>query len=297
MNHQANSYRVGDVTIGKLEEQLLRNIPLSFLYPKATPDDVKAVVPRLDAVDLEPSGDSVPLSVHTWVVRTPRHVVLVDTGSGNDKERPQNPLFHRLSLPYLERLGAMGLDPAAVDYVFNTHLHVDHSGWNTRLENGRWVPTFPNARYVFPAAERDYYASPASHNEANIPSRGVYEDSVHPIIEAGIADFVGPEGGRYLDIFEFIPTPGHSIGHMSIAVTSGADTAIFAGDILHHPFQVSRPDLNTVFCEFHDDAARSRRRMLDRFADTGALYLSTHFPGSSAGHVSRRDGGYTWTYA
>ena len=297
MNDINPTYRIGDVTITKVEEQLLRNVPLGFLYPASGPNDLTAVKKSLHADDLEASGESFCLSVHTWVVRTPDHLILIDTASGNDKERPNNPLFHRQSTPYLDRLRAAGVDPAKVDFVFNTHLHVDHSGWNTRLENGRWVPTFPNARYLFPLAERDYYASPASHNEANIPSFGVYEDSVAPVIEAGISDFIEPAGGRYLDLFEFLPTPGHSIGHMSISVTSRDETAIFAGDIMHSPFQVYRPDLNTVFCEFQSDASRSRLKMLNRFADTGALYLSTHFPASSAGHITRRPDGFAWTYA
>jgi glyoxylase-like metal-dependent hydrolase (beta-lactamase superfamily II) len=291
------TFHVGDVTIIKVEELVLDDVPLSYLYPSAKVDDFQPVTAQLDRRGLGKADASFRLSVHSWVVRTPDQLIIIDTGSGNDKERPTNPLFHRLSTPYLARLQAAGVDPAKVDYVFNTHLHVDHSGWNTVLKDGRWVPTFPNARYVLPRAERDYYASPVSHNEANVPSRGVYEDSVLPVIEAGLVDFVGPEGAHVLDLFEFIPTPGHSIGHMSIGLTSKDARAIFAGDILHHPFQVYRPDLNTVFCEFKDEAIASRAKMLNQFADTGALYLSTHFPGSSAGYVARRDHGFVWTNA
>ncbi len=280
----------------KVEEQLLHAIPPSFLYPGMTPEEFAAVEPTLTASDLEPSRDALVLSVHTWVVRTPRHLILIDTGSGNDKERPTNPLFHRQNLPYLERLDQAGVDPEAVDFVFNTHLHVDHSGWNTRLVNGKWIPTFPNARYVFPKAERDYYSSPTSHNEANLPSLGVYEDSVLPVIEAGLVDFIAPEGGKYLDIFEFIPTRGHSTGHMSIGLTSGGETAIFAGDVLHTALQLARPDVNSVFCEFAADAQDSRQRLLKRAAETRALYLSSHFPGSSAGFVAADGDRFTWRY-
>ncbi len=297
MGGLAPAFQVGSVTVAKVEEQLLRGIPPSFLYPGLTPEEFAITQQALAASDLEPSRDALVLSVHTWVVRTPRHLILIDTASGNDKERPTNPLFHRQSLPYLERLKEAGVDPEAVDFVFNTHLHVDHSGWNTRLLNGKWVPTFPNARYVFPKAERDYYSSPASHNEANLPSLGVYEDSVLPVIEAGLADYIGPEGGKYLDIFEFIPTPGHSIGHMSIALESGGETAIFAGDLMHTALQVARPDMNTVYCEFADEAQRSRRSLLSRAAETRALYLATHFPGSSAGFVTSGADGFTWRYA
>lgn len=295
MGSENKTHRIGDVAISKVEEQQLSNVPVSFLYPKEGAAERIAADPSLRD-DIEDGGKSLRLSIHTWVVRTPDHLILVDTGSGNDKERPRNAIFHCQTIPFIARLRAAGVDPDAVEFVFNTHLHVDHSGWNTRLENGRWVPTFPNARYVFPRVECEYYASPASHNEANIPSSGVYEDSIAPVIDAGMVDFVEPTGGRYLDLFEFIPTPGHSIGHMSIALTSGEETAIFGGDILHSPVQVSHPDLNTVFCEFHDQALASRRKMLTRLAETGALYLATHFPASSSGYVGRTQDGFSWTY-
>lgn len=291
-------HHIGDVTIQKVLEQSLNNVPKGFVYPTAKPKDFEGIAERLANVDLEDNQADLVQSVHTWVVRTPRHLVLIDTGSGNHKQRPLNPLFHEQNIPFLERLREeAGVEPADVDYVFNTHLHVDHSGWNTVLDNERWVPTFPNARYVFPRREAEYYGSPASHNEANVPSRGVFEDSVLPVIEAGLVDFVEPDGGDYLDNFKFIPTPGHSIGHMSIQLTWGNEKAIFGGDVLHHPIQVLKPYLNTVFCEFPGDAAASRERILRGLADDQALYCATHFAGSSAGYVTRADHGYSWSYA
>lgn len=295
MTRTFKTHRVGDVTITKVEEQELNNVPASFLYPTTPLSELIGEDGNLRKY-LDDGGDGFRLSVHTWVVRTPDYLILIDTGSGNDKERPKNPIFHRQSIPFLERLRAVGIDPEHVDFVFNTHLHVDHSGWNTRLVEGKWVPTFPNARYVFPRLESEYYSSADSHNAINVPSLGVFEDSVAPIIEAGLVDFIEPDGGRYLDTFEFIPTPGHSIGHMSIALRSCGETAIFGGDIMHSPLQVYRPDLNTVFCEFQLEASASRLSMLNLLADEDALYLATHFPGSSAGIVGRATDGFTWTY-
>lgn len=286
------------MTIQKVLHQSLRNVPKNFIYPAAVPEDFKDIAAQLAAVDLEDNKEELVQSVHTWVVRTPRHIVLIDTGSGNHKQRPLNPIFHDQNIPFLERLrDEAGVDPRDVDYVFNTHLHVDHSGWNTVLENGRWIPTFPNARYVFPRREAEYYSSAASHNEVNIPSLGVFEDSILPVIEAGLVDFIEPDGGNYLNDFQFIPTAGHSIGHMSIQLTSGAKTAIFGGDILHHPIQILRPHLNTVFCEFPEDALAARARILQKLTDDQALYCASHFAGSSAGYVTRGDTGHIWTYA
>ena len=297
MSDLGKSYRIGEVSIRKVQEQFLHNVPKSFLYPSATEKDFDGIASTLSAEDLEENRDDLVLSIHTWVIRTPKHLILIDTGSGNDKQRPRNPTFHELKIPFLERLREAGVEPEAVDYVYNTHLHVDHSGGNTVLKDGRWVPTFPNARYVFPRTEVDYYGSAASHNEVNVPSLGVYEDSILPVIKAGLVDFIGPEGGSYLEDFTFIPTPGHSIGHTSIRLSSGGEEAIFGGDILHHPIQVAKPHLNTVFCEFPADATASRRKVLQHVAAHRALYCATHFPGSSAGYVTPVGNGYAWTYA
>jgi glyoxylase-like metal-dependent hydrolase (beta-lactamase superfamily II) len=192
MGEQSKTYKVGDLTVTKIEEQLIRGIPAGYLYPGISADEFAAIAPKLGSEDLGESRADFNVAVHTWLVRTPKHTILIDTGSGNSKEHPQTLLFHRLDLPYLQRLADAGVRPEDVDYVFNTHLHVDHVGWNTILEKDKWVPTFPNARYVVPSAERDYYSNPASHNDVNLPSLGTYEDSVLPIIEAGLADFVVP---------------------------------------------------------------------------------------------------------
>jgi glyoxylase-like metal-dependent hydrolase (beta-lactamase superfamily II) len=292
------TYTIGAVSVQRVHEQPFRNVPFAFLYPNSADSELEIVARQLSLDDMEDNRVELIQSIHTWVVRTPEHIILVDTGSGNDKQRPLNPIFHEQSIPFLNRLKhEAGIAPEDVDYVINTHLHVDHSGWNTILKDGRWVPTFPNARYVFPRLEAEYYASPASHNDANIPSRGVFEDSILPIIKAGLVDFIEPEGGRYLDLFTFIPTSGHSIGHMSVELVSKGETAIFGGDIMHTPVQVFQPHLNTVFCEFQDQALGSRERMLSKLADEGSLYFSTHFAGSSAGYVTRTNSGYAWTYA
>ncbi len=297
MSENSKVFKVGDVTVVKIEERVISPIPAAYLFPTLEASQYLAATGTLSEQDVAgPDRDPV-LSIHAWLIRTPRHTILLDTAAGNQKERPRNPLFHHQELQFLERLAEAGVKPEDVDYVFNTHLHVDHVGWNTRLIDGKWAPTFPNARYVFPRAEQEYYSSPASHNDANIPSEGAYEDSVQPIVEAGLVDYIEPQGGRYLDIFEFIPTRGHSIGHMSVLMKSEGQSALFAGDLMHHPVQVYLPQTNTVFCEFLEDAAKSRQRMLEFCADTGALYLPMHFAGPSAGYISKAGDGFAWTYA
>ncbi|NNU45815.1 MBL fold metallo-hydrolase [Rhizobium sp. WYCCWR 11279] len=296
MSDLGKEYHIAGVTVRKVQEQYLHDVPPSFLYPSAKSEEIKAIGPMLAGIDMDEDRDTLVVSIHTWLVKTPDHVILIDTGSGNDKERPRNPGFHHQTIPFLDRLRRAGVAPEDVDFVINTHLHVDHSGWNTVLQDGKWVPTFKNARYIFPRVEQEYYSSTASHNDVNIPSSGVYEDSVWPVIDAGIADFIDREGGTFLDRFTFLPTPGHSIGHMSVLLEADNESAIFAGDVMHHPIQVERPDFNTVFCEFLDLAAQSRRRVLELTADKHAMYFSTHFPGSSAGYVTRDGEKFRWSY-
>lgn len=291
-----SSQKIGNVTISRVEEQQLHDVPPEWLFPSSSAPEFAAVRDRLNASDLEANHEQIVLSIHTWVVRTPDHLILIDTGAGNDKERPRNPSFHHADNPYLARLAEAGVKPEDVDYVINTHLHVDHSGWNTVLKDGKWVPTFPNARYIFPRREQQYWSTEAIRDDT-AHTEFVYQDSILPIIEAGLADYVDVEGGTLLDIIEFIPTPGHSVGHMSIKLTSGGEQAIIAGDLMHHPTQVYRPDWNTVFCEFADDAVTSRRRILEYCADTGAQYFSIHFPASGCGFVRRDGQGFAWTYA
>lgn len=290
------THKVGNIAVTRVEEQQLHAVPPEWLFPAFLQPEFEAVLPRLAPDDMEAGAPQLVLSIHTWVLRTPNHIVLVDTGSGNGKERPRNPAFHHQNIPFLDRLAEAGVRPEDVDYVINTHLHVDHSGWNTVLKDGKWTPTFPNARYVFPRREQEYWSSQAI-TDATAHSEFVYEDSIRPVIEAGLVDYVEPEGRTVLDGLDLIPTPGHSIGHMSVMIRSGGEQGVIAGDLMHHPTQVYKPEWNTVFCEFADEAIASRRKMLEYCADTGAKYFAVHFPGSGCGYVTGDINGFAWTYA
>jgi glyoxylase-like metal-dependent hydrolase (beta-lactamase superfamily II) len=182
------------------------------------------------------------------------------------------PMLDHLHQPYLERLAAAGVEPGAIDYVLITHLHADHVGWNTRWLEERWVPTFPHATYVFSALEQKYCAGLTSGDgrvqavlsEANLgtPVRtlvsGVYADSVAPIVESGLAKLIQIEGSEFIDGFSFYPTPGHSIDHATIFLRSEGETALFGGDVLHHPLEIYQPDIVSMFCVFPGAARKSR---------------------------------------
>ncbi|QIL80003.1 MBL fold metallo-hydrolase [Diaphorobacter sp. HDW4A] len=215
-------------------------------------------------------------SVHTWVIRTPSQVILLDTCTGNHKDRPGYPRFHMLNTPYLDRLRVAGVTPEEVDIVFCSHLHADHVGWNTQLLDGRWVPTFPNAKYLM--SRKDYeYSVQIAHDETAMQSRrNTYFDSVLPVVEAGQAIFV--DGHEELDHGLVLrPAPGHTPGQTRLDLTSGSRMACFCGDVLHNPLQVPLWQWSTSACADPVESARSRRAVLEHCVETGAMLMPAHF--------------------
>ena len=210
----------------------------------------------------------------TWVVRVNGLVVLVDTGIGNDKDRPAQPPFHRLATDFLSALADAGVRPADVDVVVNTHLHADHVGWNTLLADGSWIPAFPRATYLFPEADYAYFRSDP-----------VLADSVQPVIDAGQA-VLWRDSYRISDDLVLEPAPGHTPGS---SVLKLGDEAVFVGDLLHNPAQALEPGCNSMFCLDAEQARASRRRILAWAADRAASVLPTHFLG---GQVSRVGNGF-----
>ena len=147
--------RFGDITVDRIVEAEGLGFPPEFLLPDS---DIQAIRDYRDWLEphfFDPESGRFIQSVHCYVVRSPRHTVLIDTCVGNGKQRPSTRAWNGLDTNFLDRLRDIGVTPADVDYVLCTHLHVDHVGWNTRLLDGRWVPTFPNARYLFHKVEFD----------------------------------------------------------------------------------------------------------------------------------------------
>jgi glyoxylase-like metal-dependent hydrolase (beta-lactamase superfamily II) len=236
-----------------------------------------------------PDHDRLITSVHSWLIRTKYHMVLLDCCAGNHKDRPGFTRFHQLDTPFLARLQAAGATPEAIDIVMCTHLHSDHVGWNTVRRDGRWVPTFPNARYFFSRAENEY-GDPRSNPraDADLMRSNAYRDSVLPVIESGQAQLI--DGNYAIDDTLLIePAPGHTLGHMILKLEHAGERALFCGDVVHHPLQVYAPQWNSVFCELPEQARATRRCVLDHCADENALLFPAHF---AAPHVAviARDG-------
>ncbi|MEE4484640.1 MBL fold metallo-hydrolase [Serratia ficaria] len=286
------THKIGRARISKIPELALENIPGSFLYPQWQDEIAQDAAKALPACFFSGEFSSLAQSTHSWLLQIDGLTLLIDTASGNGKSRPHNPLFHQLDVPYLARLREAGVEPEQVDYVFNTHLHVDHVGWNTVLSDGCWVPTFSNARYIFSQKEFVFYADAKNVRQ---PSEFVYEDSVVPIVTAGVDMRISGDNDFPLAGFQLHSTPGHSYDHLSLSFTSEGETAFFWGDVMHHPLQIQLPQWNSVFCEFSEQARHSRRKALEFAVETRATVFTTHFPGASAGKIAKNaEGKLQW---
>lgn len=280
---------LGDVTVTRVAEWAGAIMPPTDFVPASTTTQWDRHRSWLEPDFWRPDADEVRAAIQTWLVRSGGRTILVDTGVGNGKQRPHMSIFHQLDTAYLDNLASAGVEPEDVDLVVNTHVHSDHVGWNTRLDGGKWVPTFPNATYLVPARDVAFFdpdgpgrpKSPESH--AN-----VFEDSITPIRRAGQLqpwdDTHTIDENLTLEL-----AAGHTPGSSVLWLASGSDRAAFVGDLVHTPIQVVEPDLNSCFCEDEGNARGSRLRVLARAAEIGALVLPAHFGGHGAVEV-RPDG-------
>jgi glyoxylase-like metal-dependent hydrolase (beta-lactamase superfamily II) len=265
-------WRVGRVKVTKIVEMETLG-GTRFILPQATADEVKKL-PWL-VPDFANEEGRLKMTIHSLIVETPAHRIVVDTGLGNDKQGRGVPTWNGLNTPYLAQLRDAGYPPDSIDLVLCTHLHVDHVGWNTRLIEGRWVPTFANARYLFGRMEYDHWAS---HRDDPGHSPASFDDSVQPIVDAGRAELIGSDD-RIAEEISLIPTPGHSPGHFSVLIASEGEAMLLAGDAAHHPVQLAHLDWSSTVDHDPAEAARSRRALVSRFADTPTRVVGGHFAG------------------
>ena len=274
-----NTIKIGNIEVTRVEEMIWLISP-RYLFPQLEYADFERhrewLVPNFCTEDLQ-----LKLSMHTFVLRTPRHTIIVDTCIGDDRKRAVE-VWNMKKSDFLQRLAAAGVDPAKVDTVFCTHMHVDHVGWNTRLENGKWVPTFPNARYLFHRREWEHWKDTEDENAAE-----VVRDSLLPIEAAGLMDLV-EDGYAIEEGIVLEPTPGHTPGHCCVHLSSGGAEAVITGDMIHHPSQIVEPHWWSRACWDREMAVQTRRDFLEKYADTPTLILGTHFAPPTALHIVRQ---------
>jgi glyoxylase-like metal-dependent hydrolase (beta-lactamase superfamily II) len=260
----------------------------TWLLPDATAEAVERHRGWLAPHFLDDKGRLLQ-SIHTFVVQAPDLTVLIDTCVGNDKDRGGRAPFHMLRTTFLEDLTAAGFPPESIDVVVCTHLHVDHVGWNTRLDGGRWVPTFPRARHLFARREWEHWS-----RERGEDTRRIMADSITPVLDGGLADLVD-EDHQVSDAIRLEPTPGHTPGHVSVRLRGRDAEAVVTGDLMHHPIQTAEPQWATPFDTDAEQARKTRRGFCERYADTAVTVLGTHFHHPTAGRIVRH--GPTWRFA
>ncbi|MDH5291854.1 MAG: MBL fold metallo-hydrolase [Acidimicrobiia bacterium] len=277
-------WRIGSVTITSISESETPTSP-RFLFGGL---DKAGVLTRAEKSPwLRPhfvSQDGYLLQkIQCLVVDTGEQQIAVDTCIGNDKDR-HNELWNHLQGPFLDDMAKAGYPPESITHVVCTHLHVDHVGWNTRLVDGAWVPTFPNARYLFVDREYEHWRSAPGL----FGTEDVFGDSVAPIVEAGLSDLVAIDH-VLSDTVRFQPTTGHTPGHISVVVESDGQRAIITGDMVHSPLQIADPDLCSMFDTDSDEARATRRNVFPAWADGETVVIGTHF-GSPTGGTMHPDG-------
>lgn len=289
------SFKVGDALVTRIEEVLEPGFDPARALPGFDPALLEQHPILAHPNYFDRSRGKLMSSIQSWLIRLDGKVILVDTCSGNGKERalPVFERFHMLDLPYLENLERAGVDPEDVDIVFLTHLHIDHVGWNTRRRGNAWVPTFPNARYVMGRAEFAHWTS--GEGPRLMPENiAVIADSVLPVVAAGLVDFVDP-GDEIVPGLMVEPAPGHTATQLNLRYRAADGTSFLcAADVMNQPIQIYDPRLNTWFCEEPEIARATRLAVLKSCADTGALLLPSHFGYPHAGHIGRREGGFVF---
>ncbi|GAB3644530.1 MBL fold metallo-hydrolase [Glycomyces tarimensis] len=279
---------LGDVTVTRVTEYFGSvEMPPAVFFPESPEGAWREHEHWLAPDFLDPDADVCMSAVQTWLLRSEGKTILIDTGVGNHKERPYAPVWSRLNTDFLANLARAGVEPDDVDLVINTHLHIDHVGWNTYLDDRTWVPTFPNATYLMPRADFDFW-NPANGHAPRLGrgNQNVFEDSVAPVHEAGLTRLW--EDGHRIDAnLTLEPAPGHTPGSAVVALESGGDRALFVGDLVHTAFQFVEPETNSCFCEAPAEARSTRRRLLERAADTNALVIPAHLGGHGGAEVVR----------
>jgi len=255
------------------------------LIPSATEKAFKNTQSFQDTRFYDPYSKKLIMSFHGILIKTSKSIILVDTCIGNNKHRPAIPEWHMRKGTFLEEINHTGIKLEDIDYVLCTHLHADHVGWNTKLLDGRWIPTFPNATYLFGKEEIDFWEKDktANHNSWN--------DSIEPILVSGQAQIV--ESNHHIEPgVDLVPAFGHSPGHVMLKLNDGNSIAYVIGDVIHHPVQIEHPDWSSMFCWDEAKAASMRSSILSEVANKNHLLIPAHFPSPTAVKIKSFESGF-----
>ena len=275
------TWKIGDVEITRIVEVNNWEDDITMLLPDATPATVLAY-PWLQPHFATPEGKMI-ISFQCFVMRTPDHQIMLDTCIGADRQREFD-IFTNMQSDFLDDLDHAGFTPKEMDFVLCTHLHFDHVGWNTHLVDGKWVPTFPNARYLFGRKEYEHWKMLEDTNGYHDLNH--MSDAVQPVLDAGLVDLIEPDHEICPEL-SLLPTPGHTPGHVSIRIESKGERAIITGDMMHNPIQLERPDDTGRFDMDQVMARETRKRFVDAMANTDVFVIGSHFSDPTGGWIVR----------
>jgi len=288
-------HAIGDARVTGVIEYSGPTHDPAFLYPAVDKAERDAVL-QANASWLAPNHyvphmDRLIVTIQLWVVQAGGNTIVIDTGVGNRKPRAAERMdrLNTLVMPWLESIGA---GPQQVTHVVMTHLHTDHVGWNTVEKDGRWAPTFPKARYLFPKDEFDYWKGLYDKGDKDV-NQGSFADSMLPVLDAGLGDFMDGTA-EVAGCLAPEPVPGHAPGMLSFRLRSRGEEGLFCADILHNAIQIVRPDWNDRYCLWPDKALESRAAGLKRACDRGALLMPMHLGAPYCGYVRRQGDGYAF---
>ncbi len=288
-----HDFSFGEISLTRVVEMEMPLLQARDFFPDW---DEAAVAPHSGWMvprHYQPETGLVVLAIQAFLIRTPHHTILIDSCVGNRKPRNRES-FNDAEFPWMDRFLATGARPEDIDFVLCTHLHVDHVGWNTRLEDGRWVPTFPNARYIFARTELDFWLEQS--RQGLMTRTGDYvADSVIPILEAR-RELLVEMDHQIEDGITLEPLPGHTPGQVGLRIASGGVEALLCGDLMHHMIQCHIPDWSTIACADQDAARMTRKAFLDRYAETEVTILPSHFPNPTAGHIIPKGEAFAFRY-
>ena len=274
-------WKIGDVDVARIVEVNNWEDDIAMLLPDGKPEYVQRF-PWLVPQFATPAGRML-ISFQCFVLRSRDKCVMIDTCIGNDRQR-EYPVFCNMQTTFLEDLAAAGFPPESIDTVMCSHLHFDHVGWNTRKIDGKWVPTFPQARYLFGRKEYDYWQD--LRETGGYPSFDHLFDSVDPIIEANLHDLIEMDHAITDEVW-LEPTPGHTPGHVSVHIRSRGEEAVITGDMMHHPIQLAAPEMHGNFDMDKEQGAKTRRAFVERYANRKVMIIGTHFCDPTAGWIVR----------
>lgn len=294
-----NRFTIGSIKVTRIQEWQGGFSAPEYLFPSCTAEDWSSLEEEFTPEYFDAQSGKLYAFLQSWVLDTGEYRILFDTGAGNDKPRPNLPIFSNLKTDFLLNLAKAGYQPEDIDYVVCSHVHVDHVGWNTRLIDGKWEATFRNAQYLLPLADRDYWNPQVTEigpgEIGRLVNDGMFEDSVRPLMNSGRLVWT-EDGHEILPGITLRTFPGHTPGSTVMYVHSGNMKAMFVGDLMHHPAQIYHPYWNSQFCEDQEMAILSRLRMLKQAASTDAVVIPAHFGGEHIVKIASEGSGFRPIY-